>query len=184
MKFSKKHIHPVFNIGILLIGFIFYSTNPMNTLTNHDALAFCLQSNTETLSDSEITDQNREIKSTYIKARTIVCKGLSLAKVHLDNEELPVDEESDQQNGIFELSLKETEENEESSAGMGSLAILKQAVTHSILSFEVPSPDVLSLFKHLNFLPNEYSRLFENRSVLSHNSNPSPLASGIAIHAP
>lgn len=155
MKFSYKHIFPFFNISILLIGFILYSSNPMNALAIDNSLSSYLQLNSESFSYSEFTT----------------------------NDELPDDEESDFEYSSYEISLKETE-NEESSTGKSSLAILKQHVSHVISYIEIPPSDVLTLFNHQKILPNKNSSLLETGFLFSQIFNFSPQTSGIAINAP
>ncbi|MDZ7757720.1 hypothetical protein [Rhodohalobacter sp.] len=156
MKLSCKHIHPFFYISILLIGFILYSGNPINALTNYDFQISNLQINADSFSDIEIAA----------------------------NDEQPDDDETDFQNAVYELTLKETEKDEDSSTGKSSLAILKQAASHSISYVEVPPSDVVTSFKHLKILLNKDTRLLEFGFLFSRSFNTSPYTSGIAINAP
>ena len=59
MKISGKHIHPIFNICILLIGFTLYSVNPMNTHSNKHSQGPTLQIHSETYLYSEITKNDK-----------------------------------------------------------------------------------------------------------------------------
>ena len=157
MNPSGKHIHPFFTICILLMGFILYSVIPMNAHSNKHSRGTTLQVHSEAFANSEITE----------------------------NETLPDDEKSDISNTGNKLSLKETENKEESSAGKSSLAVLKQSASHSISYVEIPPPsDLFTLFKHQKILPNKDSRLQKNGPLFSHNFNFSPHTSGIAINAP
>ena len=139
------------------MGFILYSVIPMNAHSNKHSRGTTLQVHSEAFANSEITE----------------------------NETLPDDEKSDISNTGNKLSLKETENKEESSAGKSSLAVLKQSASHSISYVEIPPPsDVLTLFRHQKILPERISCLLETGKLFSHNFNFSPLKSGIAINAP
>ena len=156
MNIFNKYIRPFISVGILLIGIITYSSNPIQAISSQDVLPPDLQKNSESFSYSEISD----------------------------DESLPVDEDPNLQNNVYEVSLKETESKKKSHTDKGSLAVLKQAVSHTISYVEIPAVDGFPLFRHLKILPNKNIRLSDFGVLFIHSFNISPPTSSIITNAP
>jgi hypothetical protein len=156
MNISNKYIRPFIYVGFLLIGIITYTWNPIQAISTQDVLPPDLQINSEPFSHSEIAV----------------------------DKSLPVDEDPNTQNNDYEVSVKETESKKESHTEKGSLAVLKQTVSHTISHVEIPAIDGFTLFRHLKISPNKSTRLLDLGVLFIHSFNISPPTSSIVINAP
>ena len=93
--------------------------------------------------------------------------------------------ESDQSSGILELTFKETPEEKESSKSMNShLAIVKQGITATKISFIKLSLDKVLFFKKTRHLSVYYNLCHINKAVNHLSLSFLPYSNCIAINAP
>ncbi|MDR9418653.1 hypothetical protein [Gracilimonas sp.] len=184
MKFFRTHIIQSFNIGFLLIGMVFYFLKPTNAHSDHDAFASWLQSNLKANSNGEIADQIQQLVTSKSEIESVIREASTLVKAHAENFELPLSEQSQDENDVFKLLLKEWEDYQNSSSGMGKAVIVKQANPHSILPLDGFSFGGKFIGQHSNLFLTSANNSFQQSSIYLFNESASPLKSGIAINAP
>lgn len=184
MKFFRTHIVRSFNVGILLAGLLFYFMKPVSDNAEHNAFASWLQSNLKSDTNTNVADQIRGLSSADKKIESVIRQASALVKAHADEFKLPVDTQSKDENEVFQLLLKEWNNYQNSSTGMGKAVIIKQAQPNSVLPV-----DGFSFGNKL--LTSQYSAIFTDDGVTgeqiiatSHSFHTSPLTGGTAINAP
>lgn len=184
MKFFRTHIARSFNVGILLAGLLFYFMRPVSDNAEHDAFATWLQSNLKSSTNTNVSDQIRGLTSADEKLESVIRQASVLVKAHADDFELPVDTQSKDENEVFQLLLKEWNNYQNSSTGMGKAVIIKQAQPHSVLPVDGFSFGNKSL-------TSQQTAIFANTDVIgeqvlasSHSFYITPLSGGTAINAP
>lgn len=184
MKFFRTNIARSFNVGILLAGLLFYFVKPVSDNAEHDAFASWLQSNLKSSTNSSVADQIRGLSSTDEKIESVIRQASALVKAHADDFELPVDTQSKDENEVFQLLLKEWNNYQNSSTGMGKAVIIKQAQPHSVLPVDGFSFGNKSLTSQHTAMFADAGISGEQVIATSHSFYISPLSSGTAINAP
>ena len=184
MNFFRAHIIQSFNVGFLLVGIAFYFLKPVGTGSEHDAFAQWLQSNLKTNTDSEITNEIRDLRYTNGQLDSVIREASSIVKTYADNFELPLDEKSQDENEVYKLLLKEWTNYQNSSTGMGKAVVIKQGHPHSYLPNDGFSPNSKLINGSISLDLTLAQESIEDFYSNSYRFNLCPLKGGIAINAP
>lgn len=133
MKFFRTHIARSFSVGLLLAGLVFYFMKPVSTPDQHEKFAFWLQSNLKAKSNTDVAKQIRSLSSNSGELETVVREASALVKAHADDFELPIDQQSQDENEIFDLLISEWDAYQNSSNGMGKAVMVKQTHPQTVL---------------------------------------------------
>lgn len=184
MKFFRAHIIQSVFSGLLLAGIIFYFFKPANNQADEDAFTSWLQANLKTNDNTEVIDQIRQLSHVDVEIETVIRKASSLVKSHADDFNLPVSPESDDENEVFQVLLKEWNAYQNSSTGMGNAVFVKQAQPYSVLPVDGISFSSKAVASQaLSVTKTETATVFHTPPVSS-SFHISPLSGGTAIGAP
>ncbi|MBD3616558.1 MAG: hypothetical protein HUJ22_08290 [Gracilimonas sp.] len=184
MKFFRTHITQSFNIGLLLVGLVFYFIKPVSNHSEHDAFAVWLQSNLKSNTNDNVADQIRGLSTANVELESVIREASALVKAYADDFELPVDKQSQDENEVFQVLLKEWKDYQNSSTGMGKAVIIKQAQSHSVLPVDGLAFGGKSPVQQYDISPSVLNTAFEQITLPSFNYYISPLSGGMAINAP
>jgi hypothetical protein len=184
MKFFRSHITQSIFSGILLAGIIFYFFKPGNVQAEEDAFTSWLQATLKTSNNTEVIDQIHQLSHVDVEIESVIRKASSLVRNHAEDFNLPVSPESDDENEVFHVLLKEWTAYQNSSTGMGNAVLIKQAQRYSVLpvdgiSFSSKAVDGQALL----ITKAETVTVFQTPPVSS-SFHISPLSGGTAIGAP
>ncbi|HET8864296.1 MAG TPA: hypothetical protein VFM80_01280 [Gracilimonas sp.] len=184
MKFFRTHIARSFNVGILLAGLVFYFMKPVSDSAENDAFAVWLQSNLKSSSSTIVVDQIRGLSAADGKLESVIREASALVKANADDFELPVNSQSQDENEVFQLLLKEWNAYQSSSSGMGKAVLIKQAQPNSVLPVDGFSFGNKSATHQQNIIIADAGISMEQIHAPTHRFYLSPLSSGTAINAP
>lgn len=184
MKFFRIHTTQSFNIGLLLVGLIFYFMKPVSSHSEHDAFAVWLQSNLKSNTNGNVADQIRGLSTANAELESVIREASALVKANADDFELPLDKQAQDENEVYQVLLKEWKDYQNTSTGMGKAVIIKQAQPHSVLPVDGLTFGEKSLLQQSDISPSVLSTAFEHVALPSFNYYISPLSGGMAINAP
>jgi hypothetical protein len=163
---------------------VFYFLKPVSEHASRDAFTIWLQSNLKSGKNTSVLSEIKSLHSVNGEMESIIREASALVKAHADDFKLPVDTRSKDENEVFQLLLKEWNDYQNSSSGMGKAVIIKQAQPQTIL----PASGMAMGGKWIAHQqkPKQSSSHFlydlTSAPVLSIHST--PLSGGIAIGAP
>ncbi|MEX0844137.1 MAG: hypothetical protein WD022_02605 [Balneolaceae bacterium] len=184
MKFFRTHITQSINVGFLLAGLVFYFMKPVSESTTHDAFAAWLQSNLKSESNAFVAQQIKSLHHQDDKLESIIRQASALVKAHADDFELPFNSESQNENEVFQVLLKEWNAFQNATSGMGKAVLIKQANPHSILPVDGMNFSGKSVTQIHTPMLNDSDQNIDPISAPFFNYYLSPLSGGIAIGAP
>lgn len=184
MKFFRKHIIQSYGAALLLAGIIVYFLKPAGVTETHDAFALWLQSNLKNNSNSGVVDQIRGLSSSQEGFDTVVRQASALVKAHAEDFELPLNNDSKDENEVYQLLIQEWNSYQNSSSGMAKAVFVKQAQPYSLIPADGFSPNGKTL--HSRLISEQTDGASENFPELKplFSYHLSPFMSGTAINAP
>lgn len=184
MKFFRSHIIQSLFSGLLLAGIIIYFFKPGGSQADEDAFTSWLQASLKTNNNAEVIDQIRQLSHVDVEIESVIRKASSLVKSHAEDFNLPVSSESDDENEVFHVLLKEWNAYQNSSTGMGNAVFIKQAQPYSVLPADGMSFSSKAVAgQALLVTKTETATVFHTPPVSS-SFHVSPLSGGTAIGAP
>ncbi|MEX0722771.1 MAG: hypothetical protein WD053_02785 [Gracilimonas sp.] len=184
MKFFRTHIARSFNVGILLAGLVFYFMKPVSENAEHDAFASWLQSNLKSSTNVEITDQIRGLSKADGQLESVIREASALVKANADEFELPVNSQSQDENEVFRVLLKEWNAYQSSSSGMGKAVLIKQTQPNSVLPVDGFSFGTKSVSQQHNVVIADAGISLKHEIAPTNSFHLIPISGGTAINAP
>ncbi len=184
MKIFRTHIIQNLSACLLLAGMFFYFLKPASSNTDDDAFASWLKTNLKTGNNAEVIDQIQQLSHSGSEIESVIRKASSLVKNHADDFTLPVAQDDQDENEVFQVLLKEWNDFQNSASGMGKAVIIKQAQPYTVLPIDGIAFASKAFKKQFSELASpEISEIFFIRppAVSYHIS---PLTGGTAIGAP
>jgi hypothetical protein len=184
MKFFRKHIIQTYSAALLLAGIFVYFLKPAGVHETHDAFALWLQSNLKNNSNTGIVDQIRGFSSSQEGFETVVRQASALVKAHAEDFELPVKNDSQDENEVYQLLIQEWNSYQSSSSGMAKAVFIKQAQPYSLIPTDGYSPNgKIASTRTISEQTSDDSGIYL-QSEPSFSYHLSPITSGTAINAP
>lgn len=184
MKFFRKHITQSYGAALLLAGIIIYFLKPAGVHETHDAFALWLQSNLKNNINSGVVDEIRDLSASKDGFESVVRQASVLVKTHAEDFELPVRNDAQDENEVYQLLIQEWNSYQNSSSGMAKAVILKQGQTYSLIPADGFSPK--GKLSGTLTISEQKDGLFEANldSEPSFSYHLVPFTSGTAINAP
>lgn len=184
MKFYRRHIIQTYGTVLLLAGIVVYFLKPTGVHETHDAFALWLQSNLKNSSNSGVVDEIKGLSTSQEGFETVVRQASALVKAHSEDFELPVRNDSQDENEVYQLLLKEWNSYQNTSSGMAKAVIIKQAQNYSLIPADGFSPNgkIAGTLSTHEKKYGVYENYLDTEPVPNYHL--SPFTSGIAINAP
>ncbi|MDZ7808128.1 MAG: hypothetical protein U5K71_13585 [Gracilimonas sp.] len=184
MKFFRKHIIQTYGAALLLVGIFVYFLKPAGVHETHDAFALWLQSNLKNNTNSGVVDQIRGLSSSQGGFEKVVRQASALVKANAEDFELPVKNDSQDENEVYQLLIKEWNSYQNSSSGMAKAVFIKQAQPYSLIPADGFSTNGKIAGTHtISEQTSDNSGIYlQTEPAFSYHL--SPIMSGTAINAP
>ncbi len=184
MNFFRTHITRNFSVGLLLAGLLLYFVQPSSGNTRQSAFALWLKSNLKASTSVDVTKQIQRLSDDQDEIESVIRKASEIVSAHAEDFELPLNSQSQDQNEVFRLLLKEWNAYQHASAGMGKAVIIKQAQPQSLLPVDGPAWGGKAITHLQNHVNTSSGFLYEVANAPSPSYHTSPLSGGTAIGAP
>lgn len=184
MNFFRTHIIRSYSAALLLAGILIYFLKPAGVHETHDAFALWLQSNLKNNDNAGVVDEIRGLSSSQEGFESVVRQASVLVKAHAEDFELPVRNDSQDENEVYQLLIQEWNSYQNSSSGMAKAVIVKQAQTYSLIPSDGFSSN--SKISGIHTTSEPKISVYENNpdTKPSFSYHLSPITSGTAINAP
>lgn len=184
MKFFRTHITRSFNLAILLLGMALYLVKPIQEKAKPDAFTTWLQSSLKSANNADVLDQIKGLDSQKGELETIIRKASALVKANADDFKFPLNSDSQDEDEVFKVLLKEWKASQQASTGMGKAVIIKQAQPLSLLPIDALAFHGKSLFTQQSIYSKGLGYTITPEATTYLNYQRAPHSSGKAIGAP
>lgn len=110
-----------------------YFMKPAQKDENNNAFTTWLQSSMKSAGNAAVADQIKGLEDDHVELESIIRQASVLVKDHADDFNFPLKSDTQDEDEVFKVLLKEWKASQQSTKGMGKAVIVKQAHPYSIM---------------------------------------------------
>lgn len=186
MKIFRSHILRSYSFFVLMIGIALHLVGDSEQQAHHEAFTSWLGSHLKN-SDSEAHQALENLSKDHSELDEVIRKASELVSNHADEFSLPLESESDENDGsddMYHLLLEQWNHFQNSEAGMGKAIFVESAKSNTILPNDGKFASIAGISNRIP-TAEQYPDI-KTRDAQDYNSSFQlrPMASGTAIGAP